>query len=235
MKPAPAPSVVDERRSALKRLGAFVALAAVFVSLSLLPPVRAWMDPDRLAALAGRLGAWGPVLLLAAGIFMPLLFLPRWPVAFLGGMLYGVVWGGLLANVASLLGAWLHFALSQSLLAPMAARLLRRRNGDALTLPARHVFPALFFLRAFPLSSFVVTNLLAGSLRIPVRTYLAATFLGMIPSTLMYAAGGKLMKQPSKGFYLLIAVTLAVVVAGTWLARRKLGAWRREEPRETPP
>lgn len=234
MDEAPQTDEAAERRAAMKRLAVFFGLSLLFVGLSLLTPAREWFSVERLSELSRRLGYWGPVLILVVGIITPVLFLPRWPVAFVCGMLYGLVWGSALANVASLLGAWLHFVLSKSLLAPMSARLLRRRNGDRLTIPRRHAFAGLFFLRAFPLSNFVATNLLAGSLRIPTGTYLSATFLGMIPSTLMYAAWGKLMKQPSKGFYWLIAAVMLVLIVGTGLARKKLGTWKAERTENGP-
>ncbi len=193
-----------------------------------MPQTRAWFSVERIEALSQQLGAWGPALILALGAFTPLIFLPRWPLAVVSGMLYGVWIGTLLANVASLLGAALHYALARSLLGPLGARLLRRRRtAEPVVIPRDHAFLALFFLRAFPLSNFVATNLLAGSLRIPSRTYLVASFLGMIPSSLMYAAWGKLVKQPSAGFYTVAALSLAFILVGTVLAQRKFLPWLR--------
>lgn len=225
----------------IRGVAGFVLVSLILVGVSLLTPVREWADMERISAWTGNLGAWGPVTILLLGMITPLLFIPRWPIAFASGLLYGTLWGTVLANVASCLGAVLHYALSRSLLAPWCRRLLEKRRSRLLDIPRDRAFLALFLLRAFPLSNFVATNILAGTLRIPFRTYLTATFLGMIPSSLMYAAWGKLMKKPSPEFYAVAIVSLVFIVAGALLTRRHLGRWMRgrggaaESPREDSP
>ncbi len=195
--------------------------------MSLFTPARRLFSVEQIGAWSRALGAWGPLLLFLLGLLTPLLLLPRWPIAFVAGLLYGISGGAVLANVASTAGAWLHFLVARSLLAPASARLLRRYGMDRLEIPRERVFLALFFLRAFPLSSFVATNLLAGSLRVPLRTYLAATFVGMIPSTLMYAAWGKMVKRPSPAFFAVAVLTLLFLVGGTIAAQRRFLPWLR--------
>ena len=209
-------------------LGAFLAFAVVAVVISVFTPVGKFFSVDAISSLAERMGVWGPVLIAACGIVMPLLFLPRWPVAFVSGLLYGVVWGTLLANVVSTLGAWLHFIMATTLLAPGAERLRRRYNFNPGAVPPEKTFSVLFFFRAFPLSNFVATNLLAGALKVPLRTYLAATFFGMIPSSIMYASWGKLMKKPSPAYYALAVLTVAVIIIGTYMARKHFAPWLRQ-------
>ena len=215
-----------------KRLLAFFALSTVFLALSLATPAREWFHVDRIERLAEAMGVWGPVAIAALAILSPLLFLPRWPIAVVCGLLYGAVWGTALANGASTLGALLHYFLARGMLAPTARRLIARRQWAVQALPPQHAFLALFFLRAFPLSNFVATNLIAGALRIPWGTYVAASFLGMIPSTLMYAAWGKTLKRPEAGFYAVALVSLLFIAAGTLAARRRFGPWlqRLREP-----
>jgi len=207
---------------ALKRFIIFVVVALAGVTASFFTPLGEYFSRDAISRLAKDLGWGGPAVILGAGLLSPLLFLPRWPIALVSGLLYGVLWGTLLSNVASTLGAWLHFVLAQSLLSPTADRLREKYNLTRLRVPREKAFTVLFILRAFPLSNFVATNLLAGALKIHFGTYLAATFLGMIPSSLMYAAWGKLLKKPSSWFFVVAAFTLFMVVLGTLVARKKL-------------
>lgn len=207
---------------ALRRLGVFLVVALAGVAVSRYSGAGEYLNVEAITDLARRMGPRGPLYLILAGLFTPLLFLPRWPIAFLAGLLYGVGWGTALATVASAGGAWLHFLLSRTLLAPMSDRLRRRYGLEHLTLPKDRQFLVLFLLRAFPLSSFVVTNLLAGALKLSRSRYMLATVLGMIPSTLLYAAWGKLMKKPDPHFYALAVLALVLLVAGTVLAQRFL-------------
>ena len=209
----------------IKRLLAFVILSVLGILATCFTPAGRFFTVDSISQVAEHLGLWGPIILAVAGIITPLLFIPRWPIAFVAGLLYGVFWGTVLANISSVVGAWLHFTLARTLLAPMSARLLKRYNMDPRSVPKEKVFALLFFLRAFPLSNFVATNLFAGALEIQPRNFVLASFLGMIPSTIMYAAWGKLMKKPSGWFYALAVVSLALIIWGTIVAHKKLYPW----------
>ena len=169
-------------------------------------------------------------MLIVAGIVTPLLFIPRWPIAFVSGLLYGVVWGTLLATFGSALGALAHYYMSRKLVAPMSDRLRKRMPFIPARIAKDKQFLALFLLRAFPLSSFVATNIMAGALRLHSTRYFFASFLGMIPSSLMYASWGKLMKKPSPEFYLVAVLSVALIVVGAVYGKRMLSACGEKDP-----
>ena len=220
--------VVDTRsewKRAAARLLVFGLFAVALCLLGTLEPVRQALSMDGMERIALHLGVWGPAVMLAAGLVLPLLFLPRWPICFVCGLLYGITWGTLLSNVASLFGAVAQFYLARTLLAATARRLVAS-SPLAGYAPAPHkTFAALFILRAFPLSSFVLTNLLAGALRIRPGVYIISTFLGMLPSSLMYAAWGKFAKKPSAHFLGLIVAVLILLIVGGLLANRSRARW----------
>ena len=220
--------IVDTRgewRRATGRLLVFGVFALVLCLLGSIEPVRRMLSMDSIERVALDLGAWGPAVMLAAGLVLPLLFLPRWPICFMCGLLYGITWGTLLSNLASLIGAVAQFYLARSLLAVMARKLVARSRLAGLA-PAPHkTFAALFILRAFPLSSFVLTNLLAGALKVRADVYIAASFFGMLPSSLMYAAWGKFAKKPSPHFLGLILVVLVILIIGGMIVNRSRSRW----------
>ena len=218
----------NEVRKVVAKLAAFLGVAAAALIASHFTHLGDYFSEEKLRQVAQSLGAWGPVVIVALGVLTPLAFLPRWPLAFLGGMLYGLVWGTLLSTFASTLGAWLHYALSRSLLAPTTERLKKKYRLERLHVPHEKEFMFIFLLRAFPLSSFVLTNLIAGALKMRTARYVAASFLGMLPSSLMYAAAGKLMKKPDATFYYAAAGIVVVFVAGAWLAQKFVQPWLRQ-------
>jgi uncharacterized membrane protein YdjX (TVP38/TMEM64 family) len=222
--------------SAVRRLGLFLVVAAVGLVISHTTQVGDLLSVEKMTGWADRMGPRGPLLIVAAGLITPMLFLPRWPIAFLAGLLYGVIGGTALAVVASTGGAWLNFWLSRTLLAPMTDRLRRKYRIEHLTVPRERQFLVLFILRAFPLTSFVMTNLIAGALKLSRSRYIAATFLGMIPSTVLYASAGKLMKKPDPHFYAVAGLALVLMVVGAVAARRWVQPWlRRPEDAEAGP
>jgi uncharacterized membrane protein YdjX (TVP38/TMEM64 family) len=229
-----APRPLNRARIAA-RLAVFGAMTAGIVLLAIAFRERGIFSVQAIQALAERMGFWGPVAILAAGTVAPIFFVPRWPFAFVCGLLYGIVGGGLLANVTATLGAWLHFELARTVLAPLAARWRRKYGIGEARVTGHSLFAFLFLIRAFPLSNFTATNLLAGALHIPKPTYLAASFLGMIPSTLIYATWGKLMKKPSPEFCAVAICAVAILVLGTLWAGRRISTWISTSSAPPPP
>ena len=204
-----------------RRMVPFVVLSILFAGLGALPAVRQHLRPNDIQRCAMDLGAWAPLAIAVFALVSPLAMIPRAPIAVVCGLLYGVGLGSLLANTASLLGAWLHFRLARHALGTVGRKHpVAARWRQALADPHR-AFLALFLLRAFPLSNFTATNILAGALGMRGRVYLPATFLGMIPSTLFYACCGKLVRKPSVEFYLLLGILFLTILLGTLLARRR--------------
>jgi len=212
----------SENASIAKKLAVFALLSLAFIAIGTYPPLRAHLRPEALDSTLEGMGWYGPLLLFAIGAFSPLLMLPRWPIAVVSGLVYGVFWGTCLANTASLIGAGLQYWLSRSTLAHAAKRWLTGNRWQHLLESQKHVFSVLFLIRAFPLSNFVATNLLCGTLRIPSSTFFLSTALGMIPSTILYASWGKLTLKPSGGFMSLAFFTLVFIVLGTLFTLRFL-------------
>ncbi len=107
-----------------------------------------------------------------------------------GGLLFGPIWGGLLAVVGATSGSTVMFlacrtAVGDWLRSKAGPRLIRIEK--AILADAFSCILALRLIPAFPLW---IINIGAGLVAIPLRTYVTASFLGMIPSSLVYAGVG---------------------------------------------
>jgi uncharacterized membrane protein YdjX (TVP38/TMEM64 family) len=219
-----------------KRLLIFALLMVVAVIVSMTTPLRDILSVDDLRARALALGPWAPLAIIVVGAIGPSMLLPRWPIAFASGFLYGIGTGTILGNFAGALGALIHFFVALHLLAPSARAMCRKRNIDIDRIPQDKAFLVVFLLRAFPFSSTVVTNLVAGALKMNVRPYFTATFLGMIPSSLIYAATGSLVNESSNQIYLAIGVGLLIFIIVGWFGRETLRSIfvRKKKPDNSP-
>ena len=197
----------------------FAALAIIGICIGFFTPLKQYLTIDSIRDFAETLGVWGPVALLIIGTIAPLIFLPRWPVCFIGGMLYGIFWGTVIGSFASLSGAWLHYITAKSLVSDSSEKLLKKFNLDINKLRDMNSFWVIFIARAVPISNSAVTNVLAGALKISNRSYILASFFGMIPSTLMYVAWGKLMKKPDPLFYAVAVIALIIMIIATIAVR----------------
>lgn len=199
----------------------FIIVGILLILVSRTTALKDWFTVDRIQQLVQELGVWGPLFLTGVALLTPLLMIPRWPVAVACGALYGLFWGSLFANIICVGGALIHYGFARLFLARSAERLQNSRLSW-LKPTSENEFITFFLLRAFPLSNSSAVNLLAGSMRVSVGIYVSASFLGMLPSTIMYASWGKLLKKPDPVFYgIALGMALLLTVSG-WFAHRHL-------------
>jgi uncharacterized membrane protein YdjX (TVP38/TMEM64 family) len=120
-----------------------------------------------------------------------------------GGALFGVVVGTVVVSFASTIGATVAFLAARYLFAGFARRRLgldrpAATDGDPPGLAARlnqgfndDAFNYLLFLRLVPLFPFWLVNLATAFSEVTVRTYVAATALGILPGVFVFANLGQ--------------------------------------------
>lgn len=108
----------------------------------------------------------------------------------IGGFLFGMVYGTILVVLSATLGATLLFLAVQSALGDVIAsrasgwvESMRRGFGD-------NAFSYLLFLRLIPIFPFWVVNIVPALLGVRLATFVAATFIGIIPGSLVYVSVG---------------------------------------------
>ncbi len=108
-----------------------------------------------------------------------------------GGFIFGSVFGTLLVNVGATSGATLAFLAARYLLRDWVERKFGKWLGPVQQGFAKNAFSYLLTLRLIPLFPFFVVNLVAGLTRMNVGAYVAATALGIIPGSFVYAYAGR--------------------------------------------
>ncbi len=108
----------------------------------------------------------------------------------LSGLILGAVYGGISVVIGATIGATIIFLAGRS----AAGDVLARKGGDTVAkLEAgfsENAMSYLFILRLVPLFPFWLVNLSAAAFQVPTRTYVIATFFGIMPGTFIYAAVG---------------------------------------------
>ncbi len=222
--------------SAVLRILGIVALilgvAAIFIFL----PVRDYLY-NFLEWVRG-MGAWGPVLLGAAYILACLLFVPGFILTLGAGFLFGVGVGTVTVSIASTLGATAAFLLSRTLArAWIQAKVAGNPKFQVIDAAVgRQGFQIVLLTRLSPILPFNGLNFAFGLTNISVRDFLLASWIGMLPATLVYVYLGSTLKSLADlatgqaewtlaqevlfGVGLLAAITVMIVI--TRIARKAL-------------
>ena len=103
------------------------------------------------------------------------------------GLFFGWLAAGIVVAFAATLGATALFLAARSAFGDV----LHRRLGDRVARLAdgfeKDAFGYLLVLRLAPIFPFWVINIAPALFSVPVRTYVAATFIGILPGTFAYA------------------------------------------------
>jgi uncharacterized membrane protein YdjX (TVP38/TMEM64 family) len=176
----------------------------------------AWID----ARVRGH-GVNGALLFLLMGGILTAIGLPRQIIAFLAGYAFSVGLGTLLGALAALLGCMLSFGYARF----FGRGLLRARLGERAGRFDRfihdHPFSMTVLIRLLPAGSNLLTNLVAGISSIRPVYFFAASLLGYLPQTLVFAlVGSGVHIAPALKLALAIGLFLISGILGVWLYRR---------------
>lgn len=190
-------SAPETRKGALRRflpLAILLAGLGIFFALGLDRYVTLDTLRDNRQALTGWVAenwALAALIYVIAYIAMVAFSLPGGLVATLtGGFLFGTLFGGLLTIFGATVGATAIFlaaktALGDALRAKAGPGLRRIEQGFG-----ENAFSYMLVLRLVPLFPFFLVNLAPAFLGVPLRTYVIATFFGIMPATFVFASLG---------------------------------------------
>ena len=225
-------AAAGRRRAALLKLAilaAGLAAAGLLLRGIGLAPGTGWVDEWVLGQ-----GLVGDAVFVAVGAAATAAGAPRQGVAFLGGYAFGALEGTALALVAQVAGCAISYGWARAVGRGWAERRLAGRFGHRLR-PLRDVlagspFNATLALRLLPVGNNLALNLLAGMAAISLGPFLAASAVGYLPQTVVFALLGKGIRVDG-AWQLGLAAGLFVVsaVLGLVLLRRHKAGQAMEE------
>lgn len=196
------------------------------------------------------LGPWAPLLFILLYVLACVLLVPGSVLTLGAGAVFGVWRGSVLVSVAATLGASAAFLLGRRL----ARRAVERRVAASPAFAAvdeavaREGWRIVLLTRLSPVFPFTLLNYAYGVTRVTFREYFLASWLGMLPGTVLYvylgavagelalAGAGARARTPAEWALLGLGLlaTVAVTVVITRIARRAL-AQRLHPAPPTPP
>ena len=161
-------------------LGRFLSLTALKENRDSL---LAFTDTNFTAAVAIFIGVYA----LVAGLSLPGAVI----LTLAGGFLFGAGLATVFVNVGATTGATVACLTARYLLRDTVERKFGKWLGPFQEGFGKNAFSYLLTLRLIPLFPFFVVNLVSGLTRVSVGTYVAATSLGIIPGSFVYAYAGR--------------------------------------------
>jgi len=181
------------KNSAMKLVGGAGLLIALIVLARVLP-VKDWLTSFN-ESITG-LGFIGYVMFAGVYIAATVLFIPGSILTLGAGVAFGVVWGTVAVSAGSVIGASVAFLIARYIARDrVASRMAQNAKFDAIDRAiGKQGTKIVLLLRLSPVFPFNVLNYLLGLTRVPFWNYVGASFIGMLPGTVLYVYLGSLGK-----------------------------------------
>ncbi len=184
------------------------------------------------------LGVWGPVVVALFYIVSCVFFIPGSIVTLGAGFLFGTMIGTITVSIGSTLGAAAAFLVGRFLMRDMVERKVEGNPRFAAIDKGvgEQGFKIVFLSRLSPVLPFVLLNYAYGLTKVTFWRYVLASWIGMLPGTIMYVYFGSTAGQLAKiaageveggsarsiFFVIGLIITVAVVVLVTRTAQKAL-------------
>lgn len=226
---ATAPAVVKKRSGVWRPLILLALVVGLLVAVAVLPV------KDYIVATldwTGQLGVWGPIVVIGVYIVACVLFLPGSVLTLGAGFLFKVALGTVTVSIGSTLGACAAFLVGRKLARGWVAGKVSGNPKFAAIDEAvgRAGFKIVLLTRLSPIFPFNMLNYAFGLTKVSFWRYALASWIGMLPGTVMYVylgsaarsltdlAAGRVETGPARQVFFWLGLTATVVVA--WLVTR---------------
>jgi uncharacterized membrane protein YdjX (TVP38/TMEM64 family) len=231
--------------SAPAKKGLIIKLALAAAAIALLVSGSKYLHLQELLTGAlqwvSSLGMWGPVIFIIIYIVACVLLIPGTILTLGAGVIFGVVKGSVIVSISATLGATAAFLAGRYLARDWVAGKIEENQkfksiDEAV---AREGWKIVGLTRLSPVFPFVILNYAYGLTKVSLRDYFFASWIGMIPGTVMYVyigslagdlaklgAGGRVRTPCEWALYGVgFLATVAVTVFVTRIARKALKAY----------
>lgn len=176
----------------------------------------------------GQLGPWGAVIFIAIYVVATVFFIPGSVLTLGAGAVFGVAWGSIYVSIGSTLGATCAFLVGRYLARNAIARKIEGNERFAAIdkAVANEGWKIVGLTRLSPVFPFTLLNYAFGLTRVKLGHYILASWIGMMPGTVMYVYLGSLAKAASgertrtSGEWVLYGVGLLATVVVTVFVTR---------------
>ena len=147
----------------------------------------------------GQLGPWGAIIFIAIYVVATVLFVPGSALTLGAGAIFGVAWGSVHVSIGSTLGATTAFLVGRYLARNAIARKIEGNERFAAIdkAVANEGWKIVGLTRLSPVFPFTLLNYAFGLTRVKLSHYVLASWIGMMPGTVMYVYLGSLAKAAS--------------------------------------
>jgi uncharacterized membrane protein YdjX (TVP38/TMEM64 family) len=142
-----------------------------------------------------NLGFWGPIAFIIIYNLATILFIPGSLLTLGAGVIFGVFWGSIYVSIGSVMGATFAFLIGRYLARNWVAKKLENYEQFKAIDQAvgEEGWKIVGLTRLSPIFPFNLLNYAFGLTNVSLKDYFLASWIGMLPGTILYVYVGSLV------------------------------------------
>ncbi|MFM6195251.1 MAG: TVP38/TMEM64 family protein [Planktothrix sp.] len=142
-----------------------------------------------------HLGFWAPLAFIIIYNLATILFIPGSLLTLGAGIIFGVIWGSIYVSIGSVMGATFAFLIGRYFTRDWVARKLENyENFQAIDQAVgEEGWKIVGLTRLSPIFPFNLLNYAFGLTNVSLKDYFLASWIGMLPGTILYVYVGSLV------------------------------------------
>ncbi|MBE9146203.1 TVP38/TMEM64 family protein [Planktothrix mougeotii] len=142
-----------------------------------------------------HLGFWGPLAFIIVYNLATILFIPGSLLTLGAGVIFGVIWGSIYVSIGSVIGATFAFLIGRYFARNWVAKKLENyENFKAIDQAVgQEGWKIVGLTRLSPIFPFNLLNYAFGLTNVSLKDYFLASWIGMLPGTILYVYLGSLV------------------------------------------
>ena len=192
-----------------------------------------WLFRDEVAAGVAQLDSyadspWALLICLVVFLLGSLFLVPQWALIGAAVAAFGLLQGGVLAWVSTVLAAQFHLGFAILFHDRLGARFRGPRRDRLKAMFGRNSFQSGLIVRLIPTGPFVMVNVAAGLAGVRAVPFMVGTMIGIVPKIVLTGLVAQGLLSSAQGKQIGLWLTVAGLAAlATWLLNRWLKARRR--------
>lgn len=215
----------ESKKSKTPLIISFILLATLVLLYFIWPEYQAFLheayevltsdDNERISSWVSQFGIWGPLIIVLAMVVQIALFvIPSFLLMVISILAYGPVWGSLIVLAAIFMAATAGYFIGAYLGEVTVNKLIGEKTQKKVeNYVEDYGFWAVIITRLSPILSNDAISVVAGLLKLQYTKFIAATFTGIIPLTILVAILGEDFENLKGGLIWISVVSILGLVA----------------------
>lgn len=202
------------------RLLKFAIIAAIIIVAAFLMQK---IGVSELRELIGEHVLFAPMIYVLCFAILPIFLFPVPILAVVAGAVFGLFAGSLYTIIGAMINSVLMFYIARFLGFRAVSDFTQNSKSKILKTLGEPggKFSLILILRLMPLVPYNALNYACGVMNVSLRDYVVATFVGIVPATvIMVNLGEKALDMRSNGFIIACILMVVLVVLSSWGAKK---------------